>query len=63
MSIFQVALSLFLVLNPLGNIPLFVGLLSKYPIKKQKSIIIREMIFVLFIVILFSLFGKQMLSS
>lgn len=61
MSIFGLSLSLFLVLNALGNIPVFIGLLSKYAEKRQRKIIIRELLIALFILILFNFFGDELL--
>jgi multiple antibiotic resistance protein len=61
MSVFALALSLFLVLNALGNVPVFVGLLSKYAEKKQRKIIIRELFIALFILMLFNFFGDEVL--
>jgi multiple antibiotic resistance protein len=62
MSIFGLSLSLFLVLNALGNIPVFIGLLSRYPEKKQRKIIIRELLIALFILVLFNFFGDEVLK-
>src|SRR5262245_14177629 len=61
MSIFSEATSLFFVLNSLGNVPFFVGLLTDYPPKKQRKIIIREMFIALMILIVFNFFGNQIL--
>jgi multiple antibiotic resistance protein len=62
MSVFGLSLSLFLVLNALGNIPVFVGLLSKYAEKKQRKIIIRELLIALCILLLFNFFGDEILK-
>jgi len=61
MSIFAVTLSLFLVFNALGNIPLFVGLLTKFDVKKQKKIITRELLIALLVLLLFNFFGDDIL--
>lgn len=62
MSIFALTLSLFLVLNSLGNVPLFVGLLSKFDIKKQRRIITRELLIALVVLLLFNFFGDGILE-
>ena len=62
MSIFALALSLFFVLNALGNVPIFVGLLSKYDARKQRRIIIRELSIALLILLLFNFFGDEILT-
>ncbi len=61
MKILTAALSLFLVYNVIGNIPLFVAILAKYSPKKQRLILLREMIIALFILIIFALFGDNVL--
>jgi multiple antibiotic resistance protein len=62
MSFFAKTLSLFFVLNSLGSIPLFVGLLSKFEVKKQRKIILRELLIALFILLLFNFFGDDLLK-
>jgi len=62
MSIFALSLSLFLVLNALGSIPLFVAFLSKYEAKRQRRIIFREMLIALGILLLFNFFGDDLLE-
>jgi multiple antibiotic resistance protein len=62
MNIFSAATSLFFVLNALGNVPFFVGILSSYPVKKQRKIILREMVIALGILLAFNFFGEQILG-
>jgi multiple antibiotic resistance protein len=62
MSIFGLSLSLFLVFNALGNIPVFIGLLSRFAEKKQRKIIVRELLIALFILVLFNFFGDELLK-
>lgn len=62
MTVFSVATSLFFVLNSLGNVPFFVGILSHYPVKRQRKIIIREMLIALLILVIFTYFGNQILN-
>lgn len=62
MSLVSAATSLFFVLNSLGNVPFFVGILSGYPVKRQRKIIAREMLIALFILLLFNFFGEEVLS-
>lgn len=61
-SIFAMTLSLFFVLNSLGNIPLFVGLLGRFEVKKQRRIILRELLIALGILFLFNFFGDDALK-
>jgi multiple antibiotic resistance protein len=62
MPLFSVATSLFFVLNSMGNVPFFVGILSSYPVKRQRRIIIREMLIALGILICFNFFGDEILN-
>jgi multiple antibiotic resistance protein len=62
MSIVSATTSLFFVFNSLGTVPLFVGILSSYPVKKQRKIIWREMLIALFILLLFNFFGEEILG-
>jgi len=62
MSLVSAATSLFFVLNSLGNVPFFVGILSGYSIKRQRRIIVREMLIALFILLIFNFFGEEILS-
>ena len=60
MTIFSAALLLFLVMDPIGNIPLFLVTLRNYGPNRQKRIIVRELLFALAALILF-LFGGHFL--
>ncbi|MFZ4773071.1 MAG: MarC family protein [Chlamydiia bacterium] len=55
-------IALFFVLNAFGNIPLFAGLLSRYPESRQRQIIIRELLIALFILMIFGFLGKEILG-
>ena len=62
MSIISVTTSLFFVLNALGNVPFFVGILSSYSVKKQRRIIVREMLIALGFLVCFNFFGNEILK-
>jgi multiple antibiotic resistance protein len=62
MSIFAMTVSLFFVLNSLGNVPLFVGLLTPFEIQRQRQIIFRELLIALCILLLFNFFGDDVLK-
>ena len=49
-------------MDPIGNVPLFVSMLSKYTPARQRRIITRELIIALFIIILFNFIGNQLLN-
>lgn len=63
MSIYTAAITLFLVLDPLGNIPVFLGVLSHVDPSRRRRIIIREMVIALGILSLFLFFGKYILRG
>lgn len=48
-----------IVLDPPGNIPIFVSLLHHYPLKRQRAIIWREMLIALAVMIFFFFFGES----
>lgn len=62
MTIFSAAFSLFLVFNVLGNIPFYIALLKNYTPKRQKVILVRELIFATIILLSFSFFGDAILK-
>ena len=52
----SMAIALFFVINVLGNIPLYISLLGRYTVKKQRLILLREFGFALIILLLFNYF-------
>jgi len=60
--LFSLSLSIFIVLNAFGNIPLFLSLLKGIPKKRQKQIVIRELLIALFIIVLFNYIGVWLLK-
>ncbi len=57
------AFALFLLIDPIGNIPLFVSLLKNIDPKKHRSIILRELLIALVVMILFNYIGDFLLTS
>lgn len=62
MSVFSAAALLFLVLDPLGNIPLFTCVLSTIDRRQHRRIIIRELLLALAILVMFLFAGRHILS-
>lgn len=62
MTIAQLAVTLFLIMDPLGNVPAFVSILRNFNAKKQKRIIFREMLIALGVILLFSFLGNEILE-
>ena len=63
MSIYTAAITLFLVLDPLGNIPIFLSVLNNVDPARRRKIIVREMVIALVILSLFLFFGQYLLSG
>lgn len=61
LSIFSIAFSLFLLMDPIGNIPFYISFLKGIDPPRQKRIIIREMLVALFIIVLFSFLGDGLM--
>lgn len=62
MSLLQIAVTFFLIMDPLGNVPAFISLLKDYDAKRQRLIILREVIIALFIILLFNFVGNEILD-
>lgn len=62
LSIFSIAFALFLLMDPIGNVPLFITILKDFSPKKQKVIILRELILALAIIIAFYFIGEILLD-
>jgi multiple antibiotic resistance protein len=62
MTIASAALLLFLILDPLGNIPVFLGLLRTLPPHRQRVVLAREMLIALVVLMLFLWGGRYALE-
>lgn len=62
MSILATAFSLFLLMDSIGNIPLYLSLLKNFDEKRQRAIILRELIIALIVIILFMFLGDALMS-
>jgi multiple antibiotic resistance protein len=62
-SLFSIALTLFLVANPIGNSPVILALIKDYDFERQKKIMLREAFFSFAIAIFFQLVGEYFLES
>lgn len=61
-SLFQIALTFFLVTNPIGNSPTVLALVKNYDFEKQKWILVREGIISFLIAIFFQYLGERFLG-
>jgi len=63
MKMLAMAFSLFLLMDPIGNIPLFIALLKDIPRRRQVQIILRELIIALVVMVLFNYLGDFLLNA
>jgi len=61
-SILTLAFSFFLLLDPLGNVPLYLTILKNVDPKRQRLIIFREMMIALGVILIFAWVGQEILS-
>ncbi len=61
MTLLWITISLFLVMDSVGNIPLYMTMLKDIPHKRQFAIIFREMVIALFVIIIFNFAGDGLL--
>ncbi|MBS0605179.1 MAG: YhgN family NAAT transporter [Verrucomicrobia bacterium] len=58
----SMAFALFLLMDPIGNVPIFVSVLKDIDPARQRKIIMRELIIALIIIILFNFIGDALLG-
>lgn len=62
MEIISAAVMLFLIMDPLGNLPIILSILRHLEPKRRRKVLIRELCFALIILLLFLFAGQQMLA-
>ncbi len=62
MTVLSAALLLFLILDPLGNIPVFLSLLKPLPAHRQRVVLVRELLIALVVLMGFLWGGKYVLE-
>lgn len=62
MELFSLALSLFLLMDPMGNIPLFIAILKELDPDRQRKVILRELLIALVTIFLFYFIGSYLLG-
>ncbi|MCL1067723.1 YhgN family NAAT transporter [Shewanella olleyana] len=62
MDIFSAAVMLFLIMDPLGNLPIFASILRHIEPKKRRRVLIRELLIALAIMLLFLFAGEAILN-
>lgn len=61
-EIIVAAITLFLVMDPFGNIPLFITILKKVPNERKTKVLVRELFFALVIMLIFLFIGRHILN-
>lgn len=62
MSLLSAAVLLFLVIDPLGNVPFFLCVLRQVDEKRRRAIIVREMAIAFFVLVVFLLSGRFLMG-
>jgi len=60
--LFELILPLFLIMDPVGNSPPCQAILRNYPPRRQRGILLRELLFALILMILFQFLGDWLLK-
>jgi multiple antibiotic resistance protein len=62
MDIFSITATLFLIMDPFGNIPLFLPILERVPRERRRKVLARELLLALLVIVIFTLFGKYLME-
>lgn len=63
MTLYSAAVTLILVMDPLGNVPMFLSILNSVTPKRRKYIVLRETFIAFLVLIAFLFFGKFVLEG
>ena len=63
MTLYTAAVTLILVMDPLGNVPVFLAVLRRYEARMQTKIIIRETLIALLVLLMFLFFGQYIMHG
>ena len=63
MDLLSATLTLILIMDPLGNIPMFLSILNKIPDEnRRRKILIRELLLALLVLLIFLFLGRHLLQ-
>ena len=62
MDTYAAAVTLFLIMDPLGNIPLFLSILSQVPENRRRWVLVRELLIALGLMLIFLFSGPSLLK-
>jgi multiple antibiotic resistance protein len=60
-DVFSAVVTLFLIMDPLGNIPLFLSVLKVIPPERRRRVLIREIVFAYLVLLMFVFLGNYIL--
>lgn len=61
-DILTISVTLFLIMDPFGNIPIFLPILEKVPRERRRKVLVRELLLALVIIAIFTLGGKYVMT-
>jgi multiple antibiotic resistance protein len=61
-DVFAAVVTLFLIMDPLGNIPLFLSVLKTVPVERRRIVLVREIALAYLVMILFLFLGRYVLQ-
>lgn len=61
-QLFSIAFALFLLMDPIGNVPIFISILKDVETNRLRKIILREMLIALGIIVTFNFLGEFLLD-
>ena len=62
MDIISTAILLFLIMDPLGNMPIFISILKSIPEERRRIVLVRELLFSLLIMLVFLFMGGPVMD-
>jgi multiple antibiotic resistance protein len=62
MTVLSAGVMLFLVLDPVGNVPFFLSILKEVPPRRRRWVMVRELLIALGVLVAFLLGGRELLS-
>ena len=62
MDLLSVSVTLFLIMDPFGNVPVFLPILEKLPPQRRRRVLVRQLLLALLVILAFIFFGKYALS-
>ena len=63
MTLLSAIFLLIIIMDPIGNVPVFLSILKNIPVERRRKIIIRELLIALFILLFFLFIGRFILQS